>query len=481
VIRSGHIRTQMNIEKAFAPENIAIFGVSASRSTLAAKVLENLIRWEYCGGIFPINPDGGDYKGKKIYGALTDVEKSIDLAIVVTRAGKTIEIIDKCHEKGIDTVCILSSGFDEAGAEQSSLGRELRRRALEYGIDVIGPNCLGIMNPDTGLCTLFVEFAKRKPGIIGVISQSGALGISLTLQLDDECLGFSKFASIGNKLVCDEVDFLRYFIDDDRTKVILMYLESCERGRELMREVERTNKPIIIFKANITEAGAIMAKSHTASLRGNHKIFTEGMKQAGAIIAEDFKLMGTMAKSFLLPQMQGKRIGIISGAGGQLVMAADAADEEGFKFPRLSEKVKKRVIPDPNSGLLEISNPMDLGASSDQYQIADATDALVGQEDINAVTVMGVQRPAWWIERYEMLYENSQKPVLFCLNTNLKSLIKWKRTLPYPVFDNIRDVFYVLNLMYEFYQRKGTFRPWRHSEDGGDFSYFGRVDGADLG
>ena len=353
------------MKEIFQPRNIAIFGVSGQHPTMAANIFENLARWDYRGGVFLIHPQGGDYDGYAIHKSLRKIEDPVDLAVVLTRASRTPGIMKACAEKGVKAVCILSGGFGELGGEGLVLSRSVKQIAADNGIDVVGPNCLGVINTENGLCT-----------------------------------------------------------------------------------------PFIPFKANRTEAGNRSARSHTAALRDDHETFLAGMKQAGVAVSDNFNGMGTTAKAFLLPRMKGKRIGVVSGAGGQIVMAADCAEENNFTLPEPGGEVIETVTPNIRSGVIRLSNPIDLGDTLGSFVLADAAEAFMKQPDMDGTVVLSIKRSdrpfdnetwagfnAWVYDRYEPLAKRYGKPLIHCVSTSLDVLRELQKTFSYPVFDNLGEAF----------------------------------------
>ncbi len=351
------------MEKLFYPESIAIVGLSSSANNIPRIVLENLIRWGYRGRIFGINPRVGDVHvdGIKMYKDVQDLPVVPDLVFIMIPARLIPEVIDACGRAGVKRMAIPSGGFNESGEEGKKLSALVLQKARQYGIRFVGPNGVTVANTANGLCLPFVPSFSPPKGGLSIISQSGGVGLMLWNLMTDENVGMAKFASIGNKLDLDEVDFLEYFGRDPETKVIGMYLESIPRGDRLIEAASRINKPIIILKSNTTSAGQKAAMSHTAALANNEDIINIAFERAGIIRINHFNDFISMAKVFELPAMRGNRMMIMSPAGGFTVMMADLCEESGFEFADPGASFYDTLKESSNAGVINFSNPLDMG------------------------------------------------------------------------------------------------------------------------
>ena len=246
------------MDRFFKAESVAVVGVSDSPLNLGRTIVLNLLEFRYTGCIYAVGPKGGSFLGHKIYPAVKDIPESVDLAVILVPAVAVPEVLRQCGEKGIQRVVVESGGFSELGPDRIGLEEAILGILNRYGMRMIGPNGLGIMNRRNGLALPFMPFrAEAPPGKIAVIAQSGGVAAMMINTLAAENLGFSKFASIGNKLDVNEGDLLDYLIGDDETDVVYCYLEGIADGRRLMDIVRRSPKPIVVHKSNQGQSGAM--------------------------------------------------------------------------------------------------------------------------------------------------------------------------------------------------------------------------------
>lgn len=361
------------LEKFFSPKSIAVLGASTNKAKLGYAVFKNIIESGYRGKLFPINPHAEEIEGYKCYPSVLDVPEEIDLAAFVIPNKIVPQAIDECGRKGIKAVMIITAGFKEVGGEGAKLEKEVVRIASQYGIRIWGPNCLGIIDTYT---PLNASFAPGMPlqGNISFMSQSGALCTAIHDWAMREGIGFSKFVSYGNKADLCETDFLEAFAEDPNTKVIAGYLEDVTDGVRFIRVATQVakKKPIIILKAGITAEGAKAASSHTGSLAGSERAYAAAFKQAGIIRAMTVEELFDLATAFATqPLPKGRRVAVITNAGGPGIMATDACEKMGLEMTSFEsatiDYLKKHLPPAAN-----VYNPVDLigDASSDRYKLA---------------------------------------------------------------------------------------------------------------
>ncbi|MHA1488283.1 MAG: acetate--CoA ligase family protein [Promethearchaeota archaeon] len=353
------------IKDLFEPASVAIIGASSNSDKIGNEILRNILEGGFNGKVFPINPNYTEILGLKTYPSIIDVPESVDLAVIVIPSKFVTKTIEDCSRKSVKSAVIVTSGFREIGEE----GRELEQSLIDVGknagIRIVGPNSQGIINTHSGLLTTFGGFTSRT-GSIGVISQSGSVSGGFQSLADKEGIGISKLVNLGNKADINELDLIQYFKNDDKTKVIALYLEGLTDGKEFMkvsRDVVR-KKPIIILKGGRTKAGMKASASHTGSLAGNSEIFAAAIRQTGVIMADTFEELYDFAKIFaFLSPLKGPGIFIIESSGGAGTLAADTSDKLGLKLPRPNEEAIKRlkeVLPP----LCVFSNPFDLGTAA---------------------------------------------------------------------------------------------------------------------
>jgi acetyl coenzyme A synthetase (ADP forming)-like protein len=384
---------KQNLVKIFNPKSIAVVGTNNVKGTVPYDILFNILKTEFTGVVFPVSPGEKSICSVKAYKYVVDITDPIDLAIIVFPSAVCHMALEQCGQKGIKGVVIISAGFKEVGEKGLEREKQLRQIAEKYGISIIGPNCLGIINTDP-LINLNASFARKMPeqGNIGFLSQSGALCTAVLDYAQAKHIGFSKFISFGNKVDISEIDLIYYLMEDDKTRVILLYLEEVTDGRALMQaaqDVTRlSGKPVLLLKAGRTEAGASAAASHTGSLAGNDEIFDAAFKQAGIIRCDNIEEMFNIAMAFAYqPAPRSNKVAIITNAGGPGVLTTDAAIRDGLQLAKFSEEITrefKKALP----ANANIKNPVDVvgDARADRYNIA--LNGAFREDDVDAVFVI---------------------------------------------------------------------------------------------
>ncbi|MGD9948487.1 MAG: CoA-binding protein, partial [Desulfobulbus sp.] len=352
----------------FAPRSLAVYGLSAKAQNTPRIIVENCLRWGFRGRMFGINPTSveSEVSGIRVYRSASDLPIVPELAVLLIPARYVPQAVEDCGRAGIKRLAIQSGGFNESGEQGSFFADQVRELAQTYAIRFVGPNGLTLADTTSGLCLPFVPSYPLRSGGFSLISQSGGLGLFLWNLLESEQVGLAKFASIGNKLDLDEVDFLQYLGRDPATEVIGLYLESLPQGRRFIQAAQKISKPIIIYKANTTTAGSHAAMSHTASLSNDEAIIDTAFERAGIIRINHLHDFITTAKAFMLPPMRGKRLMAMSPAGGLGVAMADLCERQGFEFADPGEDFYRDLRQIANAGIIRLSNPLDMG---DIYQI----------------------------------------------------------------------------------------------------------------
>lgn len=353
----------------FNPQAIVIVGVSTKNRWGGSHYLEVLKEYKYSGSIYPVNPkyEGEEIQGFKVYGSISSLpdDPHIDLGIVAVPARFTPQIIEELGQKGVLFAHIFSSGFSELGKEGKKLEKELLEKAKKSHIRILGPNCMGVYNPKSG-----IGFTHRLPltaGPVGFISQSGGIAGRHSRTGPLNGYYFSKVISVGNQIDLDIIDLLNYFRTDPDTKVISMYVENLKRsGNRFVQLLKETTKekPVIIWKGGKSEGGHRAVMSHTGGLAGNIKLWQSMARQTGAIIVKNFQELTDMIQTYLLYKIP-KNLGtaIITGGGGPAVEMTDECEEFGLEVPTLTEKAQsmlREFIPEVNSNL---TNPLEYGAN----------------------------------------------------------------------------------------------------------------------
>jgi len=334
VLRQEH----QPLDSIMRPRNVAVIGATENQNSVGRTVLWNLISSPFGGTVFPVNPKRGSVMGIKAYPNIAAVPEKVDLAVVVTPAGLIPGIIGECVDAGVNGAIVISAGFKEMGAPGIELERQILVQARRSRMRVIGPNCLGVMNPLIGLNATFAKGIAR-PGNIAFISQSGALCTAVLDWSFQELVGFSAFVSTGTMLDVGWGDLIDYLGNDPKTQAILIYMESIGDARSFLsaaREVS-LNKPIIVIKAGRTEAAAKAAASHTGSLTGSDEVLEAAFRRTGVLrvrnIADLFYMAEVLAKQ---PRPKGPRLTIVTNAGGPGVLATDALIGSGGELTPIS-------------------------------------------------------------------------------------------------------------------------------------------------
>ncbi len=281
----------------FAPRNVAVIGASESEGSVGRTILWNLISNPFGGAVFPVNPKRNSVLGIHAYPKIADVPTQVDLAVVVTPALSVPGVIEECVQAGVKGAIIISAGFKEIGKAGAQLEEKILRRARSAQMRIIGPNCLGVMSPITGLNATFAK-GMATPGNVGFISQSGALCTSVLDWSFRENVGFSAFVSVGSMLDVDWGDLIYYLGDDTHTKSIVMYMETIGNAEAFLsaaREVS-LSKPIIVIKAGRTAAAAKAAASHTGSLAGSDDVLDAAFRRCGVLRVETLSHLFSMAE-----------------------------------------------------------------------------------------------------------------------------------------------------------------------------------------
>ncbi|NLW32360.1 MAG: acetate--CoA ligase family protein [Fibrobacter sp.] len=379
----------MSFEQLLRPKSVAVVGASATPGKVGYEILHNLINDQFEGEIYPINPVANEILGKKCFKKLNEIPGKIDLAIFVIKRDLVIPLLHECVEKGIKAVIVITAGFGETGEEGRKLQQEMVNIARDNDIALVGPNCLGLLSPWNKLNASFGQ-SIGVPGAIALISQSGALLTGVQDIAANGKMGFSVLASIGNKALLDEVDFLENLKNDENTKVICAYLENISRGQDFMRvaEVAGKVKPIVIVKAGRTKAGAKAASSHTGSLAGADSAYASAFERTGVIRAESIEQLFDIAMAFAYqPLPEGDRVAVVTNAGGPGIMMSDALELSGLKMAQLDTDTTQKLL-DILPAAASVHNPVDVlgDASGELYE--KAMELLMLSNSVDSVIVI---------------------------------------------------------------------------------------------
>lgn len=379
----------MKLDSIFNPKVIAVIGASDKHGSVGYALMDNLINSEYAGTVYPVNAKHDHVHSVRAYKTVTEIPDKVDLAIIATPAVAVPQIVKECGVAGVHGVVIISSGFQEIGAEGEKMTKEIIATAKKYDMRIIGPNCLGFMRPDLHLNASFASKIAL-PGKIAFISQSGALCTAILDWSLKNNVGFKHFVSIGSMADVSFHDLIDYFGQDKDVESILIYMESLNDARKFMsaaRAFART-KPIIVLKVGRTSEGAQAAKSHTGSLTGNDAIFDAAFKRAGIIRVDTVVSLFHTAKSLAMqPHPLGNRMAIITNAGGPGIIATDALVKDGGEIAKLN----KATIDELDTFLPKNwsrSNPVDILGDADYVRYAKSLKIIVNDDNVDAVLII---------------------------------------------------------------------------------------------
>jgi acetyltransferase len=449
------------VDQLFYPKSVVVVGVSERRDNLARNIVENLFEFQFNGEIFLVGKNDGILFGRRICTSMEDLHEGIDVAVILTPALTVPGILESCGQKGIRWAIIETGGFREYSEEGAQLEDEILQIARKWGIRIVGPNGIGLMNIHNGFVVPFGKL-KRGPvskGKISILSQSGGVLLAYANLLTSANVGLSKIVSMGNKLDLNEIDYLKYLIEDPQTEIIGLYLESLERGRELMDIARSTSKPIILHKANTGESSRHIAKLHTAALANDDKIVEAALRQADIIRTKDFRSFVNAVKILSLPPIKGKNLVIISRSGGIGVVAADSAERHGFHLLPPDKTLQERFHSFFRAKVIQPTNPLDLG---DLFNFDLYTNIL--QQVLKFPVVDGIlfmhgataeeKEPSRrFIQAVKDLSIQYQKPVALQYNTDEEELAYIKRALDYPIFAEPEDALMALAVSRDHYRK----------------------------
>lgn len=447
------------LQKMFYPESVAVVGASANPTNMGRNIVQNLIKWDFQGPVYPVNPRGEEVMGLQGYSSLEGIPGDVDLVVAFVPARAVPQIMDDCHRKGVTRMAIPSGGFSEYGEDGARLMEKVKSMAREYGIRFVGPNGLTIINAENGLCLPFLTMRKREQGKISIISQSGGVGISLIMFLDDMGRSFNKFVSVGNKADMDELDFLEFLSRDPGTRVITMFLESIVNGRRFLELAGGLKKPLLVYKANTTDIGARTAASHTAALANNDRVVDGVMRQENVVRVDSIRSLMSMARAFELPRMRGNRVAVVSQAGGYTVLLSDEAYRRGFEFPEFRGDMLEGFREHVRSDVIRLGNPLDLGDIHSSDAIVYAFERILAQDYIDGVLAVLLRRAdskydgAWAGLSREVyadigeIMKKHDKPICLALLTKCDYFRDVQGRMNYPVFENPEEAVSALAML----------------------------------
>ncbi len=383
-----------SLDGLFRPRSVAVIGASRKKGTLGRELLRNLVTYEFQGKVFPVNPQADVVLSMKCWKSVLDIPDEVDMAVIVVPRDHVLAVAEECGKKGVKGLVVISSGFREVGEAGVDRERKLTQIVRRHKMRMIGPNCMGIVNTDPAY-RLDATFAPTHAlrGGIGFLSQSGAMGVAILNRAQQLGLGISMFASMGNKADVSGNDLIEYWDEDPDTKLVLMYLESFGNPRNFTQIARRVTRrmPVIAVKSGRTSAGAAAAASHTGALAGGADVAVDALlSQCGVIRADTIEDLFDMALAFSSqPLPRGRRVALLTDAGGPAIMATDALVAAGLEMAQLSEATKKSLAaslsPDAS-----VKNPVDMLGQAGGEDYARSLKLLLADEGVDAVVALYV-------------------------------------------------------------------------------------------
>ena len=414
-----HVAVAASLRPFFAPAGVAVIGASKRRGSIGGELFRNILAADFTGAAYPVNRTGEAVAGVRAYRTIEEIPDPLDLAVICVPGGRVLEAAEEALSKGVPALCVISAGFAEAGSEGAERQATLLTLVRAHGARLIGPNCLGIAVPALGLNATFASRALP-PGRIAFSSQSGALGLALLEKASERGLGFSAFVSIGNKADVSSNDLLEWWEEDEATDVVLLYLESFGNPQKFARVAGRLarRKPILALKAGTSHAGARAANSHTAALAGSDAAVEALFHSAGVLRARNLEELVDVATLLSRqPLPRGRRVAVLTNAGGLGILCADACDTAGLELPELAHETQRAlatVLPSEAS----VANPVDLLGSATAETYTQVLPYVLRDPGIDAVIVLFVPpvvagaREVASAMRETLERELSEKPVL---------------------------------------------------------------------
>lgn len=409
------------LDAIFRPTSIAVIGASQQPGKIGHEIVRNIIKYGFRGKLFPVNPGAQFVHSIKCYPSILEIPDPVDLAVIVVPRERVLGAVDECGEKGVRGLVVITAGFKETSEEGARLEKLLAEKVRAYGMRMVGPNCMGVINTDPEV-KLDATFSPQHPqrGKVAFISQSGALGVTILSLSRERHVGFSMFASIGNKTNLSSNDLLLYWENDPDIQIVLLYLENFGNPRRFAQITRRFSrkKPILAVKAGRTVAGARAASSHTGAL-ANLDVATDAIfDQFGVLRANTIDELFDYATALASqPLPRDHRIGIITNAGGPGIMATDACVSLGLELAEYEDETRealRKILPQESNP----NNPLDLLASAKPELYRDALEVLLKDPNISAVLLINVRpimgNPVKVAAMVSEVAAHYAKPVLGC-------------------------------------------------------------------
>ncbi len=441
----------------FKPNSVAVVGVSNDPTKLGSVILSNIIDAGFKGKLYPVNPKYDELFGYKTYKKISDIPGKVDLICVAIPAPFVADTLRDAGKKKVKAAIIITAGFREIGGDGVKMEQEIKEVAKKAGIRLMGPNCLGMINPSANINASFAA-SYPQDGNIAFLSQSGAFCTAVLDMSLEKQVGFSHFVSLGNKADINENDLIDYWMKDEKVKVIGAYLEEIKQGQTLLDLVQKNNnsKPIVIFKPGETQEAKQAISSHTGSMAGSSQTFKTAVAQNGLIEVNEVNEMFNMMMGFSWANPpKGKRIAVVTNAGGPGIIATDEIVKNGLEMAKISDETKA-AIKDYLPATASLHNPIDVIGDALAERYRAPIDVLVNDENVDAILILLTPQLVTQIEETAKLVVNSaklsKKPIftVFLGGKYVQHGLQRLYDNKVPSFRYISDAVNVLKAMYEY-------------------------------
>ena len=449
-----------DIRCLFEPRSVAVVGASRNSKKIGYTVVNNIISNGYKGKVYPVNPSGGKLLGLTVYKNIEEIEDDVDVVCTIVPAKYVFESVQSCVRKGVKYNFIISSGFSEVGNIEEE--KKIASYSREHGMRIIGPNIFGVYSAEVSLDATFGP-GNILPGSVAIVTQSGALGLAMIGKTKVENLGLSTIVSVGNKCDIDEADLLEYLTFQERTKVILMYIEGIKNGEQFIRAVKKATqrKPVVVIKSGRSARGAVAAASHTGSLAGSDEIVDAILKQYGVIRADSIKDAFNWCK-FLSnsPPPPNENAVIITNGGGIGVMATDACEQCEISLYD-DDEVLKELFSTVTPSFGSTKNPVDITGGAASVEFDTALGVALDHDEIGACLVLYCETAVFDAKDLQKVlgdnyikYKKRGKPVLFVTvgGEDIEKCVVALGRRNVPVFGDVYEAVSCLGNLYA-YQR----------------------------
>ncbi len=414
----------MYLDKFFNPQSVAIIGATENPQNITSTIIQNLFEMDFKGRVVPVNPHHNKVFGLKCYPSLLDIKEKIELSVLAISSKHVIDILDQHVGPGIKNSIIISGGFAETGNKGEENEENVKKKCIENGIRVIGPNCLGVLDNYSDFSTFFLPWSKVKrppKGYLSILSQSGSYSISMLDMLSLEGIGVSKFVSYGNRADVGESELIEYLTEDETTNVIGIYMESVDDGRRFIRASSRCSrdKHMVVLKVGRQDSGVDAARSHTGAIAGKYEIYRAAFKKSGIVEVNNLEEFIDACKVLSMQKpAKGNKILVLTNGGGFGVSVSDmcgAIDLDVAKTPSVIKESLSKHFPD----YFILNNPIDLTGSSGDKDFGTVLEtAFVNNDYFDAAIVIPLMPPQTMTEQVVDIIsqsaEKAGKPVVVC-------------------------------------------------------------------